>query len=243
MGADPAGGRFVTTKWTQVVAAGDASDTRAREALAALCQTYWPPLYSYLRRNGHDREDAQDLVQGFFARLLERGDVRTADPARGRFRSFLLTALKRYAINEHERATSAQARRGSPGRCRSTSTTPSAATRIEPRTDDTPERVFDRRWAAISLDRAVQRLREECQQAGHGTHAEVLLPYLTDAGNLPPYTVAAQTLGLTEGAVKVGVHRLRRRFGAILRLEIAETVLAPDDVEDEVRELIRAVSA
>ena len=242
MGAEPAGGRFVTTKWTQVVAAGDASGTQAREALAALCQTYWPPLYSYLRRNGHDREDAQDLVQGFFARLLERGDVGTADPARGRFRSFLLTALKRYAINEHERATSAK--RG--GAHLPLSLDFDDAERrdaMEPRTDDTPERVFDRRWAAISLDRAVQRLREECQQAGHGTHAEVLLPYLTDAGNLPPYSVAAQTLGLTEGAVKVGVHRLRRRFGAILRLEIAETVLAPGDVDDEVRELIRAVSA
>jgi RNA polymerase sigma factor (sigma-70 family) len=242
MSAEPSGGRFVTTKWTQVVAAGDASDTQAREALAALCQTYWPPLYSYLRRHGHDREDAQDLVQGFFARLLERGDVRTADPARGRFRSFLLTALKRYAINEHERATSLK--RG--GTQLPLSLDFDQAERRdarEPRTDDTPERVFDRRWAAISLDRAVQRLREECHRAGNGANAEVLLPYLTESGDLPPYNVAAQTLGLSEGAVKVSVHRLRRRFGAILRLEIAETVLAPEDVEDEVRELIRAVSA
>ena len=181
-------------------------------------------------------------MQGFFARLLERGDVRTADPARGRFRSFLLTALKRYAINEHERATSAK-RGGSQLPLSLDFDDAERRDALEPRTHDTPERVFDRRWAAISLDRAVQRLREECQQAGHATHAEVLLPYLTEAGNLPPYAVAAQTLGLTEGAVKVNVHRLRRRFGAILRLEIAETVVAPGDVDDEVRELIRAVSA
>lgn len=242
MSAEPAGGRFVTTKWTLVGAAGDSTDTQAREALAALCQAYWPPLYTYLRRHGHDREEAQDLVQGFFARLLERRDVRTADPARGRFRSFLLTALKRYVINEHERATSAK--RGGPHLPLSLDFDEAERSDArEPRTDDTPERVFDRRWAVISLDRAVQRLREECHQEGKGAVAEALLPYLTEGGDLPTYSAAAGALGLSEGAVKVAVHRLRRRFGAILRIEIADTVLAPQDVEDEVRELIRAVSA
>ena len=111
MTAEPVGGRFVTTRWTLVNAAGHGSDSDD-DALAELCQTYWPPLYAYLRRQGHDREEAQDLTQGFFARLLERRDIRTADPARGRFRSFLLTALKRYVINEHERETSLK--RGGP---------------------------------------------------------------------------------------------------------------------------------
>ena len=241
MAGEPVGGRFVTTKWSLVGAAGDGSDTQAREALAALCQTYWPPLYSYLRRHGHDREEAQDLVQGFFARLLERGDVRIADPARGRFRSFLLTALKRYAINEHARATSAK-RGGSHLPLSLDFEEAERRDAREPRTEDTPERVFDRRWAAITLDRAEQRLRDECHQSGKGVHADVPLPYLTEGGDLPAYREAAGRLGLTEGAVKVAVHRLRRRFGAILRLEIADTVLAPEDVEDEVRELIRAVS-
>jgi len=242
MCAEPAGGRFVTTKWSLVGAAGDGSDTQAREALAALCQTYWPPLYSCLRRHGHDREQAEDLVQGFFARLLERRDVGSADPARGRFRSFLLTALKRYAINEHERATSAK--RGGPHLPLSLDFDEAERRDArEPRTDDTPERVFDRRWAVISLDRAHQRLRDECYQSGKGALADVLLPYLTESGDLPAYHEVAGSLGLTEGAVKVAVHRLRRRFGAILRLEIADTVLTPEDVEDEVRELIRAVSA
>lgn len=242
MCAEPEGGRFVTTKWTLVGTAGDRSDTQAREALSALCQIYWPPLYSYLRRHGHNREEAEDLVQGFFARLLERRDVRTADPARGRFRSFLLTALKRYAINEHHRAISVK--RGGPHAPFSLDFDDAErhAAR-EPRTDDTPERVFDRRWAAISLDRAEQRLRDECRQSGKGAEADVLLPYLTESGELPTYNEAAEKLGLSEGAVKVAVHRLRRRFGAILRLEIADTVLVPADIEDEVRELIRAVSA
>lgn len=241
MSGEPAGGRFVTTKWTLVNAAGGNSDAQTHEALAALCQTYWPPLYSYLRRRGHDREEAEDLVQGFFTRLLERGDIRVADPARGRFRSFLLTALKRYVINEHERTTASK--RGGPQPPLSIDfRNAEGGDAFEPRTDDTPERVFDRRWAAISLGRAAERLREESHQSGRGALVDALLPYLTDETDLAPYRAVATRLGLSEGAVKVAVHRLRQRFGAILRLEIADTVLAPQDVDDELRELIRAVS-
>ena len=241
MTPEPAGGRFVTTRWTLVNAAGHGAESDG-DALAELCQAYWPPLYAYLRRHGHDREEAQDLTQGFFARLLERRDIRMADPVRGRFRSFLLTALKRYVINEHERETSLK--RG--GRTTRLSLDFDAVERAEavaPRTDDRPDRLFDRRWAGISLDRALQRLRGEYHQSGKGAVADALLPYLTDAGDLPSYDTVAAGLGLTEGAVKVAVHRLRQRFGAVLRLEIAETILDPGDVDDEVRELIRAVSA
>jgi RNA polymerase sigma factor (sigma-70 family) len=235
-------GRFVTTRWTLVAAAAaDSSDPQRQEALGDLCQAYWPPLYAFLRRRGHSPEDAQDLTQGFFARVLERRDFRAADPARGRFRSFLLSALQHYAINEHERASTAK--RG--GRVQRLSLDFEEVERtyvLEARHDDSPDRVFNRKWAAISLDRALVRLRDECHTLGKGALADALLPYLTDTGQLPAYRTVAEQLGLTEGATKVAVHRLRQRFGAILRLEIAETVLAPADVDDEVRELIRALS-
>jgi RNA polymerase sigma factor (sigma-70 family) len=235
-------GRFVTTRWTLVAAAAaDSSDPQRQEALGDLCQAYWPPLYAFLRRRGHSPEDAQDLTQGFFARVLERRDFRAADPARGRFRSFLLSALQHYAINEHERASTVK--RG--GRVQRLSLDFEEVERtyvLEARHDDSPDRVFNRKWAAISLDRALGRLRDECHTLGKGALADALLPYLTDTGQLPGYRTVAEQLGLTEGATKVAVHRLRQRFGAILRLEIAETVLAPADVDDEVRELIRALS-
>jgi RNA polymerase sigma factor (sigma-70 family) len=233
-------GRFATTRWTMVNAAGRA-DGHAGEALAELCQIYWPPLYGYLRGRGYDAEQAQDLTQGFFARFLERESVRAADPTRGRFRGFLLTALKRYVINEYKRAAST----GRGGQHVHLALDFEDAERtylLERRDEETPERVFDRKWAAITLDRTLQRLRDECDRAGKRAESNALLPYLTDSGDLPPYKAVATELGLTEGAVKVAVHRLRQRFGAILRLEVGETVVEPADVEDEMRELIRAVS-
>ena len=241
MTASVRGGRFATTRWTMVNAAGRASTARAAGALEELCQIYWPPLYSSLRRRGHGTEDAQDLTQGFFARLLERQEFRTADPARGRFRAFLLTALKRYAINEHERATAA--RRG--GRQIPIALDFEEAERtyiVDRRNDDTPDRIFDRKWAGIAIDRAFERLREECRNTRTAAVTDALLPYLTDTGDLPPYSAVAANLGISEGAVKVGVHRLRQRFGAALRREIAETMLPGEDVDDEMRDLIRAIA-
>jgi RNA polymerase sigma-70 factor (ECF subfamily) len=234
-------GAFATTRWTTVNAAGHISSARAATALAELCEIYWPPLYGYLRGRGYRPEEAQDLTQGFFARLLETRAIRAADPARGRFRAFLLTALKRYVINEYERTTST--RRG--GRTVHFSLDFDEAERayhIDRRDDDTPERVFDRKWAAIALDRALVRLREEYEAAGKGDMAQLLLPYLTYTGDLPSYRDVAAQLQLTEGAVKVAVHRLRQRYGSILRLEIAETVADTKEVESEMRELLRAVS-
>jgi len=235
------GGRFATTRWSIVTAAGHASDSGAAHALEELCQVYWPPLYGYLRGRGHGAEEAQDLTQGFFARMLETGGISAADPARGRFRSFLLTALKRYVINEHARG--AAARRGG-GQLHFPLDFERAehAYALERRDDDSPERVYDRKWAAIVLDRALQRLRDEYHEAGKGELAQALLPYLTDTGDLPAYRAIAAELRVSEGAVKVAVHRLRQRYGAILRLEIGETVTAPGEVEAEMRELLRAVS-
>ena len=222
-------------------AAGHLSDPRSAEALAELCQIYWPPLYGYLRGRGYDAEKAQDLTQGFFARFLEKQSVGVADPSRGRFRAFLLTALKRYVINEYEREAAAQ--RG--GRHVHVALDFEDAERtyaLERRNEDTPERVFDRKWAAITLDRALRRLRKEFDRDGKGAEADALLPYLTETSVLPAYKEVGARLGLTEGAVKVAVHRLRQRFGVALRLEVGETVVEPGDVEDEMRELIRAVS-
>lgn len=242
MTANARGGRFASTRWTIVTAAGHQSDARAAGALEELCRIYWPPLYSYLRRRGYDAEEAQDLTQGFFARLLERRDFRAADPARGRFRGFLLTALKRYAINEHERETGVR-RGGRQVRIPLDFEEAERTYTLDRRNDETPERVFDRKWAAIAIERALQRLHDECHDSGKGAVTDALLPYLTDTGELPSYRAVAADLGLTEGAVKVAVHRLRQRFGATLRLEIGETVVAQDDIDNEMRELIRAVSS
>jgi RNA polymerase sigma factor (sigma-70 family) len=232
---------FATTRWSIVNAAAHGSDGRTAEALAELCQIYWPPLYGYLRRRGHGPEDAQDLTQGFFARFLERQIVRSADPARGKFRAFLLTAFKRYVINEHERAIAV--RRG--GRHMHLALNFEDAERAytrEQHADDTPEQLFDRKWASITLGRALERLRGEYDRAGKQAEADILLPYLTESSQLPSYKDAGITLGMSEDAVKVAVHRLRRRFGESLRLEVAETVRQPDEIEDEMRELMRAVS-
>ena len=237
----PRPGAFATTRWTVVNAAGGAGDGRASAALGELCEIYWPPLYGYLRGRGYRAEEAQDLTQGFFARLLETQAIRSADPARGRFRAFLLTALKRYVINEYERG--AAARRG--GRQVHFQLDFADAERTfaaERRHQETPDRLFDRKWAAIVLERALVRLRDEYAASGKTDLARALLPYLTDSTDLQPYRAVAADLGLSEGAVKVAVHRLRQRYGAILRAEVADTVNGEQEVDDELRELLRAVS-
>lgn len=235
-------GAFATTRWTMVNAAGRSRDERASAALAELCEIYWPPLYGYLRGRGYRAEQAQDLTQGFFARLLETQAIRSADPARGRFRAFLLTALKRYVINEHQRG--AAARRG--GRHLHFQLDFAEAERAfaaEHRHDELPDRLFDRKWAAIVLARALERLRDEYTASGKADVARALLPYLTESSDLPSYRAVAADLGVSEGAVKVAVHRLRQRYGAILRAEVAETVTGGQEVDAELRDLLRAVSA
>jgi len=224
-----------------VNAAGHRADPRAAIALAELCEIYWAPLYGYLRGRGYDAETAQDLTQGFFARVLEKQSIAVANPERGRFRAFLLTALKRYVINEYEREAAAQ-RGGRHVHVALDFENAEQRYALEHRHEDTPERVFDRKWAAIALERALQRLRDECDRAGKRVEADALLPYLTETSELPAYKEIGAELGLTEGAVKVAVHRLRQRFGVALRLEVAETVAEEADIEDEMRELIRAVS-
>jgi RNA polymerase sigma factor (sigma-70 family) len=222
-------------------AGAGAGEAGASAALAELCEIYWPPLYGYLRGRGYRAEEAQDLTQGFFARLLETQAIRSADRARGRFRAFLLTALKRYVINEYERGTAAR-RGGRDVHFSLDFDQAERAYRADHRRDDTPDRLYDRKWAAIVLERAFHRLREEYDASGKTELAKVLLPYLTDSTGLSSYKAVAEDLGLTEGAVKVAVHRLRQRYGAILRAEVAETVMGEHEVEAEVRELLRVMS-
>jgi RNA polymerase sigma factor (sigma-70 family) len=234
-------GHFATTRWSVVLAAGaDMSSTAAREALATLCEMYWYPLYAFLRGRGYGVEDAQDLTQAFFARVLEKHTIGHADPARGRFRSFLLMSLKNFAANEHDREIAKKRGGGVPivslefegaeGRFQ-----------MEPANDETPEKIFDRRWALTLLEHVLSRLKAEIARSGKQSQFEGLKTYLTGDQPQLSYAQTASDLGMSEGAVKVAVHRLRRRFRDVVRDEIAQTVSSPEEIEDELRHLWSAV--
>lgn len=220
-----------------MLAAGDSHNPDSRTALADLCQAYWYPLYAYLRRRGYPQEEAEDLVQGFFAQLLEKNYLKAADRERGRFRSFLLTALKNYAANEWDRRTAMKRGGKSPTLSLDFETAEGRYT-IEPSDEHTPEQAFDRGWATAQLEQVLARMRAE---AGEGDERFALLQrFLTGDGDELRYSEAAERLGMSEGAVKVAVHRLRQRFGTVLRDEVARTLADPSDVDDELRHLFAA---
>jgi len=223
-----------------VLAAGRSDTTHAREALARLCQTYWYPLYAYVRRRGHSPEDAQDLTQEFFARLLERKAVATVSPEKGKFRSFLLASMNHFLADEWDKAR-AQKRGG--GQTIPLDTA-SAETRYlqHPAETLTPEKAFDQRWALTLLEEVYQRLQQEHEREGKGGMFEALRFCLTGQRSAVPYADLARRLDLSEGAVKVAVHRLRQRYRKLLRNLIAETVSTPDEVEEELRCLLRALA-
>ncbi len=229
---------FAPTRWSLIVAARDGHSHEARQALSQLCEVYWYPLYAYIRRRGHTADQAQDLTQEFFARLLERDFLGAADPEKGRFRAFLLACCKNFLANEHDRA--AAQKRG--GRAPATLSVEGAEERYrrEPAHDLTPERAFERRWALTLLDRALGRLRDEFTGRGKGGVFDGLRPYLVgDRG--APQERAAAALGMSVGAFKVAVHRMRQRYRELLREEIAQTVGGPDEVEEEIRDLFTAL--
>jgi RNA polymerase sigma factor (sigma-70 family) len=219
------------------LAAGGEPSPLADEALARLCEAYWYPLYAFLRGRGQGPDDAQDLTQAFFVRVLEKQTLRQADPARGRFRSFLLASLKNFAANQHDREIAKKRGGGSPLLSLEIDTA-EGRFQLEPPTNETPERVFDRRWALTLLDRVLAALRDE---ATPPQHFERLAVYLTGEQPQQNYAETAAALGMSEGAVKVKVHRLRRRFRDLLRQEIAHTVSAIEDIDDEIRHLWSAV--
>jgi RNA polymerase sigma factor (sigma-70 family) len=232
---------FVSTHWSVVLTARRSDTTRAQAALARLCQAYWYPLYAYVRRRGYDAPDAQDLTQEFFARLLAQNWLAQADRERGRFRTFLLTALSHFLANEWDRAH-AQKRGGA------VQIVPlqldSAETRYgqEPADPTTPEQYFERRWALALLDEVLNRLRQE--HVGTGTEGlfDALKPCLVGDRQAQPYAALAAKLGMTEGAVKVAVHRLRQRYRRLLREEIANTVATPEEVDEEMHHLFAVLA-
>jgi RNA polymerase sigma factor (sigma-70 family) len=232
---------FATTRWTVVLAAGASDPGPARAALETLCATYWYPLYAMARRRGADRHRAADLVQGFFAALLEKGWVGDADPARGRFRAFLLTAFQRFCAKEHEKET-AQKRGGGARHLSLDFDAGETRFQTEGPTDLAPERVFERRWALTLLARALDRTRADFEGAERERTFAALVPFIGGPGDARPYAEIAARLATTEGAVKVTVHRLRARYREHLRAEIRDTVGDEAAVDDEIRHLMEALS-
>ena len=234
-------GRFMTTRWSLIVAAGGSSSERSTVALATLCEAYWYPAYAFIRRQGHDADAARDLTQEFFTRVLEKHYFSAADPSRGRFRAFLLTAIRHFLSNERDRERALK--RGGSARMLSLDVETAEGTyQLEGRDDLTPEKLFDARWASLLLDRALTRVKQEYVTASKAALFDELKGFLTGANDDVPYADAARALSLSEGAVKVAVHRLRRRFRDALVREIAETVSDPADIDGEIRHLLQAVT-
>ena len=232
---------FATTQWTVVLNAQGESPA-AQEALEKLCRTYWWPLYGFVRRQGYSPEEAQDLTQGFFAMLLERRDFDAVRQEKGRLRSYLLASLKNFLAKAHRRATTIKRGEGRPlvpldellARERAD---------LEPTDALSADRIYERRWALTLLEQVLARLGEEYRVAGSTRLFEELKQLLADDPDRPSQAEIARELGIAENAVKQAFHRLRQRYRLLLREEIAQTVVAPDDVEDELRHFIAVLQA
>src|SRR5713226_5300389 len=228
----PGPSQFPATRWTLVVAAGDPHRKKARSALVSLCENYWYPLYAYLRRRGYPADQAQDLTQEFFIRALEGWYLDRADPEKGRFRSFILTSLKFFLADEADR-NRAQKRGGGNVLSLEISSGEERYQR-DPAHNETPERIFERRWALSVLDRVMERLRSEFVHHGRPEHFERLKVFLLGRSDAP-YAALAREMNTSEGALKVAIHRLRKRYRELFRQEIADTVADPAEVESELR--------
>ncbi|MHC4813991.1 MAG: RNA polymerase sigma factor [Planctomycetota bacterium] len=238
---DPPGPReFATTHWSLVMAArpDQASQTRARKALEELCRGYWYPVYAFVRYRGYSPHDAQDVTQSFFAQIIETGGLATADPERGRFRSYLLGAVKHFLANEWHRART-QRRGGGVTFLELDALDPEARYALAPAEATDPDAGFDLEWARESIARAMEKLQAESEARGKGELFDALKGSLT--GDEPPRGETAARLGMTAGAVRAAVHRLRQRYRELLRAEIAETVTDPADVDLEMRHLVAAL--
>lgn len=234
-------GQFRTTRWSMVLRAADTADASSREALERLCEAYWPVIHSFIRRRGYPADVAPDLTQGFFARLLEKEWLRSVDANKGRFRTFLLTAVSRFLANEQER-NRAEKRGGGQVLLSFDAGEAEAGWAETPPSHRTPEEEFDRRWAETLLERVLKRLREEFDGGGRSGRFEELKSFLTEDRGARSYAEVAVRLGVSESAVKSGIFRLRQRYGELVREEIAETVESPAEVEAEIRYLVATLA-
>jgi RNA polymerase sigma factor (sigma-70 family) len=228
---------FPPTRWSLIIATRERPTTEARRALAGLCGSYWYPLYAYARRVGHNAADAEDLTQGFFARLIEKHYLEDYDRERGRFRSFLLTSFRHYIANERDRALT-QKRGG--GRVVALDLEDAERRyRLEPADPITPERLYERRWAMLLIERAMEKLEAE---ADRPSHFQRLRSFLTGEPAKTSYRQLAEQMGVSEGAAKMAVHRLRGKFRNLLQAQVAETVAGPEEIKEELRYLLSVLA-
>lgn len=236
---------FATTHWGVVLAARGASPevpaTEAREALESLCRTYWRPVFACIRARAEHRGEAEDLTQEFFHRLLDGGYLAQVDPAKGRFRSFLWVAIQHFLSNARDRARALK-RGGKVHFLSLEQLAEEALLDLEPHTQETPERIFERRWALAFLAEVLQRLRTELLEEGGDALFEAVKPFLGGHRPESSYADLAPKLGLTEAALKMRVSRWRQRYAQLVRDEVAKTVRVPEEVAEELRHLLRAVS-
>ncbi len=235
-------GNFPPTRWSVVLAAKDANSPEGEKALEELCRIYWHPAYCFLRRQGRSPEDAEDLTQGFFASILNRGSLATVEEAKGRLRSFLLVALKRFAAGEYERAMMQKRGGGVPHDSIDARTAEDRYV-AEPATHLTPELLFERQWAVTLLDTVLKKLRAEYARDGRETVFDALKERLSADGDPESLASVAAAIGMNEGAVKVALHRLRLRYRRFLNEEIAKTVESPDEVQAEIMHLFKVFGA
>ena len=232
---------FVTTRWTHVLSArGDSPQARA--AMGELCEAYWMPVFRFVRRSGHDEDAARDLTQGFFAQLLAQNGLDTLESGRGRFRSFLLGAVKHFLADEHDRAHAAKRGGKHVTLPLENGTDSSTSLQVEAPGSPPPDTFFDRQWALNVIDRALQALALEFKSADKSLYFETLKPWLVGDMGFEPQKEAGARLGLSEGAVKVAVHRVRKQFRSLVKAEISQTLAAPDDLSEELRYLVEVLS-
>lgn len=232
--------RFQTTQWSVVLAAAHRSSAGSRDALATLCRIYWYPVYAYVRRRGFHHDQASDLTQGFFTSMIEGNTFRNAAPERGKFRSYLLGAVKHFLSHEWHYAR-AQKRGGGREMFRLDSEDAQQRYAMEPWHDLTPEKLFDRQWAMTVLELAMEELRRQFAREGKERFFHLLKDFLTGGSN-EAYKAVGAELGMEEGTVKVTAHRLRKRYAELLRRQILQTVQKPEQVEEEIRQLFTSVS-